>query len=502
MLVEHGFAYDSSAMGDDRPYVEEHDGLRLLELPVHWSLDDWPRFGWSIDLGGNVGAVSELHDSWLAEYESARADRRHVCFTMHPEVIGRAYRFAQLERLRRSHRGGRRHVDRAAGGRRRARRLGARRTGGVMLDVVTLDPAPPEARGRQLGRERAEEIRATLALYERALRDGGRRAGRPPRRRPRGARGDRRLGARPRARDRGHRRRRRPAGRARRRAQRAHRGARAGGGERRAASAASPSSWTPSRRARSRCRPGTGTRSSPRASTCSASSTRTVTSSARSRSTASSASSASRAAASGCCSTSCTTRATGRASACRSTSSRDGCWTRRSTSTTPCSCSRRRAPSASSALTLVAVEDGERAAITAEVFPGGPRYVLPDRDGVLLHTNHFVAPEAALGDRERVIGPDSYLRLGTLQRTVRGTSDAAAVRRAMSSRLGGGGAICCRPDPDAVFGERWSTLATIQLDVAERGARRSAAAGPTSPWPTPRPTPPSPPTPDHRRPPC
>ena len=55
LLVEHGFAYDSSAMGDDRPYVEEHDGLRLLELPVHWSLDDWPRFGWSIDRGGNVG---------------------------------------------------------------------------------------------------------------------------------------------------------------------------------------------------------------------------------------------------------------------------------------------------------------------------------------------------------------------------------------------------------------------------------------------------------------
>ena len=39
----------------------------------------------------------------------------------------------------------------------------------------------------------------------------------------------------------------------------------------------------------------------------------------------------------------------------------------------------------------------------------------------------------------------------------------------MSSRLGGGGAICCRPDPDAVFGERWSTLATIQLDVANAG---------------------------------
>jgi len=126
-------------------------------------------------------------------------------------------------------------------------------------------------------------------------------------------------------------------------------------------------------------------------------------------------------------------------------------------------------PSASSALTLIAVEGRERAAITAEVFPGGPRYVLPDRDGVLLHTNHFLAPEAALGDRERVVGPDSYLRLGLLQRQVRGTSDAAAVRRVMSSRIGGGGAICCRPDPGAAFGARWSTLATIQLDLPEAG---------------------------------
>jgi peptidoglycan-N-acetylglucosamine deacetylase len=35
LLVEHGFEYDSSFMGDDRPYVEEWSGRRLLELPVH-----------------------------------------------------------------------------------------------------------------------------------------------------------------------------------------------------------------------------------------------------------------------------------------------------------------------------------------------------------------------------------------------------------------------------------------------------------------------------------
>jgi peptidoglycan-N-acetylglucosamine deacetylase len=99
LLADHGIRYDSSCMGDDRPYVERWEGGELLELPVHWSLDDWPRYGWSIDLGGNTAAPGELFDSWAQEYRCAREEGRHVSFTMHPEVIGRAHRFVQLERL-------------------------------------------------------------------------------------------------------------------------------------------------------------------------------------------------------------------------------------------------------------------------------------------------------------------------------------------------------------------------------------------------------------------
>lgn len=99
LLLEHGFGYDSSCMGDDRPYWEQWGGRRILELPVHWSLDDWPRFGWSIDNGGNATDPAELYRSWLAEFELARADRRHVTFTMHPEVIGRGQRYVELARL-------------------------------------------------------------------------------------------------------------------------------------------------------------------------------------------------------------------------------------------------------------------------------------------------------------------------------------------------------------------------------------------------------------------
>ncbi|MFF4860715.1 polysaccharide deacetylase [Streptomyces sp. NPDC001231] len=99
LLIEHGFGYDSSCMGDDRPYYETYGGRSLLELPVHWSRDDWPRYGWNIDTGGNRAAPGELFTSWLAEYQWAKAERRHVCYTMHPEVIGRPQRFAELARL-------------------------------------------------------------------------------------------------------------------------------------------------------------------------------------------------------------------------------------------------------------------------------------------------------------------------------------------------------------------------------------------------------------------
>jgi peptidoglycan/xylan/chitin deacetylase (PgdA/CDA1 family) len=99
LLLEHGFAYDSSCMGDDRPYWETWGGRRILELPVHWSLDDWPRFGWSLDRGGNVTDPAEMYRAWLAEYDHARDEGRHVTYTTHPEVIGRGQRFVEFARL-------------------------------------------------------------------------------------------------------------------------------------------------------------------------------------------------------------------------------------------------------------------------------------------------------------------------------------------------------------------------------------------------------------------
>ena len=50
LLIERGFCYDASLMGDDVPYILETDKGKLVELPSHWGLDDWPQWVQSMDL--------------------------------------------------------------------------------------------------------------------------------------------------------------------------------------------------------------------------------------------------------------------------------------------------------------------------------------------------------------------------------------------------------------------------------------------------------------------
>ncbi|MEA2366128.1 MAG: hypothetical protein QOI32_1640 [Thermoleophilaceae bacterium] len=94
LLHEHGFAYDSSCMGDDRPYFEGPPDRRILELPVHWSLDDWPFFG--AGPARPAGDVRPWLETWQAELEQAVDDARLVTLTMHPEIVGRGYRLRAL----------------------------------------------------------------------------------------------------------------------------------------------------------------------------------------------------------------------------------------------------------------------------------------------------------------------------------------------------------------------------------------------------------------------
>jgi peptidoglycan-N-acetylglucosamine deacetylase len=71
----------------------------LLELPVHWSLCDWPYFGWTSYHGGLLADPQAVERIWLEEFAAARAEHRLITYTMHPEAIGRGYCLRMLERL-------------------------------------------------------------------------------------------------------------------------------------------------------------------------------------------------------------------------------------------------------------------------------------------------------------------------------------------------------------------------------------------------------------------
>jgi isopenicillin-N N-acyltransferase like protein len=137
--------------------------------------------------------------------------------------------------------------------------------------------------------------------------------------------------------------------------------------------------------------------------------------------------------------------------------------------------------SASSAVTLVADDQEGGVACTVELSPAGPGFVTPDARGVLVHTNHFLADPGRTGDAMVREAPDSVLRLDhALRRTARladGEIDAAVLLKALASHRGGSGAICCHPAAGAVFGDRWTTLATIVLDPAA-GDMRVLPGGP------------------------
>lgn len=88
-LGELGFAYDSSLMADDRPYRLAGG---LVELPVHWTLDDAPHFA----AGGDVDGLWRV---WARELELAAAESRPLTLTLHPEITGRPHRAELLRRV-------------------------------------------------------------------------------------------------------------------------------------------------------------------------------------------------------------------------------------------------------------------------------------------------------------------------------------------------------------------------------------------------------------------
>jgi peptidoglycan/xylan/chitin deacetylase (PgdA/CDA1 family) len=104
LLARHGFRYDSGLMDSDHPYrlgtSSEPGAPSLVELPVHWSLDDWNRWNYVPGYAASpILAPSAAVDGWAEELDALVAVGGLFALTMHPFVSGRPGRAAAIERL-------------------------------------------------------------------------------------------------------------------------------------------------------------------------------------------------------------------------------------------------------------------------------------------------------------------------------------------------------------------------------------------------------------------
>jgi len=116
LLLAHGFQYDSSLMGADYlPYRARRGDVaklgepfrfgeqtRLIEMPISWSLDDYPHFEFvrtPATILASMQPARAVMQSWRDEfhYMQRTVDWGVLTYTMHPYVIGRGYRMLALE---------------------------------------------------------------------------------------------------------------------------------------------------------------------------------------------------------------------------------------------------------------------------------------------------------------------------------------------------------------------------------------------------------------------
>jgi peptidoglycan/xylan/chitin deacetylase (PgdA/CDA1 family) len=102
IIRDLGFLYDSSLMGDDRPYEIVAQGVPtgIVELPVEWILDDYTYYclDWQSHAYHRM-ADSGVYEIYQAEFDAAYAEGTLFLLTMHPFITGHRSRLAALERL-------------------------------------------------------------------------------------------------------------------------------------------------------------------------------------------------------------------------------------------------------------------------------------------------------------------------------------------------------------------------------------------------------------------
>jgi peptidoglycan-N-acetylglucosamine deacetylase len=101
LVAEYGLLYDSSLMDDDRPYALETDAGTIVELPPHWSLDDWEQYAYlpRPHVGGIITSPTTVSGMWIHELDASRRHGALFLLTCHPFLSGRAGRVEALRAL-------------------------------------------------------------------------------------------------------------------------------------------------------------------------------------------------------------------------------------------------------------------------------------------------------------------------------------------------------------------------------------------------------------------
>jgi peptidoglycan/xylan/chitin deacetylase (PgdA/CDA1 family) len=118
LLVERGFRYESSLMGNDYcPYFVRRGDVvpkdakptfgphtDIVEMPVAWSLDDFPHFEFlrtATQLMPGLMNARLVLENWIADFDYMveNLDWGVITYTFHPYVIGRGHRMLALAGL-------------------------------------------------------------------------------------------------------------------------------------------------------------------------------------------------------------------------------------------------------------------------------------------------------------------------------------------------------------------------------------------------------------------
>lgn len=123
--------------------------------------------------------------------------------------------------------------------------------------------------------------------------------------------------------------------------------------------------------------------------------------------------------------------------------------------------------------------DGESAdGAVIEASPAGVA-VLPPEEGYLLHTNHFLDPALAPGDRLAAIGDDTLPRMDVLRarKKVLTSANRTEWAEGLVCHWEDGAPVCAHPRPGAPVTDRWETKMLISFDL-DRGLLILQEGGP------------------------